>query len=263
MIFLQTRHGSPHEPSPHAGDLGNIVADDDGVATVDLSVTHATLASTIGGTSLRDRGGILSRGLVVHGDEDDLGDGLTETSGLTGSSGSRLACANIEAKAGFAAEFELTLIVIAVLAFIALLLLLLVICLVCYCCCCRKWVSPNFYPKVMVSHGMPEWLSCMFDCSRSPGTSSSSSSSSRDTDATVETVRPSVFGENNCLYSTYTRVWLGPDWTCAHISTVQYRQALSTLPELAQDRPVISLTRNVMKRGLLQSISRLSVLRAH
>jgi Cu-Zn family superoxide dismutase len=68
--------GAPHaghdSPRRHVGDMGNIKADDSGVATVDLDDTEMTFD---GPTS------ILGRGLVVHAKADDL---KTQPSGDAG-----------------------------------------------------------------------------------------------------------------------------------------------------------------------------------
>ena len=54
------RHGGPNDAEHHAGDLGNIVADSNGVALVDIS------------TSDFDAQSVLGRAIVVHADEDDF-----------------------------------------------------------------------------------------------------------------------------------------------------------------------------------------------
>jgi Cu-Zn family superoxide dismutase len=69
-------HGSPHAADRHVGDLGNITADKDGVAT--LNFTDKVIALQ-GGHS------ILGRGLIVHAKEDD------EKTQPTGDAGGRVA----------------------------------------------------------------------------------------------------------------------------------------------------------------------------
>ena len=54
------KHGAPHDEERHAGDLGNITANEDGVATIELDVKGLKLHFIVG------------RSLVVHGEEDDL-----------------------------------------------------------------------------------------------------------------------------------------------------------------------------------------------
>ena len=79
-------HGSPHDPAHarHAGDLGNIAADDKGVALVDIFDGLVTLTS--------GPNNILGRAFVVHEKVDDLGKGGDDGSTKTGNAGSRLAC---------------------------------------------------------------------------------------------------------------------------------------------------------------------------
>lgn len=70
-------HGAPKGDKHHIGDLGNIEADDSGVAKVDVK---ADFLKFEGPTS------ILGRGLIVHAGEDDL---KTQP---TGDAGGRVAC---------------------------------------------------------------------------------------------------------------------------------------------------------------------------
>jgi len=73
-------HGAPNERMRHVGDLGNIVANDDGVAEfsfIDEGLKFQGPASIIG------------RGLIVHAGRDDL------TSQPTGAAGARVAQAVI------------------------------------------------------------------------------------------------------------------------------------------------------------------------
>ena len=67
----------------HAGDLGNIVADENGTAEVRLVLKRVDLFG--------DRN-IIGRAIVVHADEDDLGKGGDEESLKTGNAGDRLGC---------------------------------------------------------------------------------------------------------------------------------------------------------------------------
>ena len=57
-------HGSPEDDHRHVGDLGNIVADSSGVATIDITDTMV---------SLNGINNIIGRGLVIHAGQDDLG----------------------------------------------------------------------------------------------------------------------------------------------------------------------------------------------
>lgn len=67
----------------HVGDLENVVADDNGVATFSITAPRVDL--------LGDRS-VIGRGLVIHADEDDLGKGGDAESLKTGNAGDRLAC---------------------------------------------------------------------------------------------------------------------------------------------------------------------------
>lgn len=57
-------HGGPSDQVRHAGDLGNVVADENGTAKIEISDKQISL---IGKNS------ILGRTVVVHADPDDLG----------------------------------------------------------------------------------------------------------------------------------------------------------------------------------------------
>jgi Cu-Zn family superoxide dismutase len=67
----------------HVGDLGNITADENGTASFSIRANRVEL---IGNRS------VVGRGLVVHADQDDLGQGGDEESSKTGNAGGRLAC---------------------------------------------------------------------------------------------------------------------------------------------------------------------------
>jgi Cu-Zn family superoxide dismutase len=53
-------HGGPENPTRHAGDLGNVKADEKGIARIDIKVEGIDFADIIG------------RSLVVHAEADDL-----------------------------------------------------------------------------------------------------------------------------------------------------------------------------------------------
>ncbi|KAI7869549.1 superoxide dismutase [Spinellus fusiger] len=76
-------HGAPEDEERHAGDLGNVVADKNGDATLKITDNHVKL---IGPQS------IIGRTVVVHAAEDDLGKGGHELSKTTGNAGDRWAC---------------------------------------------------------------------------------------------------------------------------------------------------------------------------
>eukprot|EP00741_Cyanophora_paradoxa_P025061 tig00000342_g24189.t1 len=79
------KHGGPTDAERHAGDLGNITAGADGVATVKIEDRQISLFSDSPSC-------ILGRTLVVHEDADDLGKGGHEQSLITGNAGKRVAC---------------------------------------------------------------------------------------------------------------------------------------------------------------------------
>jgi Cu-Zn family superoxide dismutase len=73
-------HGAPSDVVRHAGDLGNLVADSNGVAIIDITDKHIAIASIVG------------RAVVVHVGVDDLGKGGHVDSLKTGNAGGRFAC---------------------------------------------------------------------------------------------------------------------------------------------------------------------------
>ncbi|VEL32459.1 unnamed protein product [Protopolystoma xenopodis] len=75
-------HGAPTDKTRHLGDLGNIKADDKGVAIVQICDSQLSLSGEYS---------VIGRSIVVHKDADDLGRGA-ELSKTTGNSGSPLAC---------------------------------------------------------------------------------------------------------------------------------------------------------------------------
>ncbi|CEP19051.1 hypothetical protein [Parasitella parasitica] len=76
-------HGAPEAEIRHAGDLGNIIADNQGVATMKIEDKQLKLIGPLS---------IIGRTVIVHADEDDLGKGGHELSATTGNAGDRLAC---------------------------------------------------------------------------------------------------------------------------------------------------------------------------
>jgi len=76
-------HGAPSDANRHHGDLGNIVADSEGVAKFCI---NDSVVSLVGINS------VIGRAFVVHADEDDLGKGGHSDSLTTGHAGGRLAC---------------------------------------------------------------------------------------------------------------------------------------------------------------------------
>ncbi|XP_050282057.1 superoxide dismutase [Cu-Zn], chloroplastic [Quercus robur] len=76
-------HGAPEDEVRHAGDLGNIIANVDGVAEATIIDKQIPLTGP---------NAVVGRALVVHELEDDLGKGGHELSLTTGNAGGRLAC---------------------------------------------------------------------------------------------------------------------------------------------------------------------------
>lgn len=76
-------HGGPRDPERHVGDLGNVEANDDGIADVSL-VDHLM--------NLNGPRGVVGRALVITEKEDDYGRGGTADSVNTGSAGKPIAC---------------------------------------------------------------------------------------------------------------------------------------------------------------------------
>ncbi|WP_205461723.1 superoxide dismutase family protein [Mangrovibacterium lignilyticum] len=69
-------HGAPDAAMSHVGDLGNLEANADGVATYEVTYPNMTFSGIES---------ILGRGIIVHADEDDL------VSQPTGAAGKRVA----------------------------------------------------------------------------------------------------------------------------------------------------------------------------
>ena len=85
-------HGCPGAKERHVGDLGNLVTDKNGDAF------YATADDVI---KLRgSKANIIGRGLIIHADPDDCGEGGHSDSLTTGHAGKRIACAVI----GYAKE---------------------------------------------------------------------------------------------------------------------------------------------------------------
>ena len=76
-------HGGPADDEHHGGDFGNLVADEQGRATLHLVTSDITLAAG-------SERSVAGRGMIVHAAEDDL---QTQPSG---NAGARLACGVIE-----------------------------------------------------------------------------------------------------------------------------------------------------------------------
>ncbi|GLH06242.1 Superoxide dismutase [Cu-Zn] [Gryllus bimaculatus] len=85
---LMKNHGSPTAAERHVGDLGNIESSD-GKAMIDF---EDNVISLIGEYS------IVGRSLVIHANEDDLGNTTHPQSKTTGNAGGRVACGVIGIK---------------------------------------------------------------------------------------------------------------------------------------------------------------------
>ncbi|XP_039262007.2 superoxide dismutase [Cu-Zn]-like [Styela clava] len=76
-------HGGPDDTERHVGDLGNIMVDESGKATIDITDKQVKLDGEFS---------VVGRAIVVHADVDDLGRGGFPDSKTTGHAGGRLAC---------------------------------------------------------------------------------------------------------------------------------------------------------------------------
>ena len=88
LVVFQSSHGDLTSDNRHAGDLSNIVSDDNGDATFAFVVPLTT--------TMFGRHSILGRTLVIHAGEDDLGQNSDDGSKKTGNAGPRLTCALID-----------------------------------------------------------------------------------------------------------------------------------------------------------------------
>uniref|UniRef100_D3TN65 Extracellular superoxide dismutase [Cu-Zn] n=2 Tax=Glossina morsitans morsitans TaxID=37546 RepID=D3TN65_GLOMM len=89
-------HGAPHdEPNQrHAGDLGNIRADETGRATFRFV------------DSILEVWDVIGRSVVITQQPDDFGKGCNEQSSIDGNSGERIACGIIARSAGILQNFK-------------------------------------------------------------------------------------------------------------------------------------------------------------
>jgi Cu-Zn family superoxide dismutase len=85
-------HGCPGMKERHVGDLGNLVTDKNGNANYTMVDDVIKLRGT--------KSNIIGRGLIIHADRDDCGQGGQPDSLTTGHAGKRIACAVI----GYAKE---------------------------------------------------------------------------------------------------------------------------------------------------------------
>ena len=80
------KHGGPGKKERHVGDLGNLIANHKGEAMY-------TFYDDV--VKLKGKANILGRGLIIHEDADDYGEGGFPDSLTTGHAGKRIACAVI------------------------------------------------------------------------------------------------------------------------------------------------------------------------
>jgi len=85
----EKNHGGPKDEDRHAGDLGNITADENGVAKFEITDSQIPVNGA---------NSIVGRSVVVHADNDDLGKGGFDDSKTTGHAGGRVACGIIGIK---------------------------------------------------------------------------------------------------------------------------------------------------------------------
>lgn len=78
-------HGAPTDKSKHNGDLGNVLANAEGVATVYIYTEDFSLNS-----DAKDKRSVLNRSIIVHEKEDDL------KNQPSGNSGGRIGCGVIK-----------------------------------------------------------------------------------------------------------------------------------------------------------------------
>lgn len=76
-------HGGPNDKNRHVGDLGNITANDKGIAKIRIFDNLV---------KLKGKYSVLGRSIVIHEDEDDLGKGDNKESLITGNAGKRIGC---------------------------------------------------------------------------------------------------------------------------------------------------------------------------
>jgi Cu-Zn family superoxide dismutase len=80
-------HGCPGKIERHVGDLGNIQSDENGNA----NYTFYDNVIKLSGSETN----IIGRGLIIHQDTDDCGEGNNDASIKNGNAGKRIACAII------------------------------------------------------------------------------------------------------------------------------------------------------------------------
>jgi Cu-Zn family superoxide dismutase len=84
---FQKNHGCPGVKERHVGDLGNLITNKKGQAKYSIKDNIIKLRGT--------KSNIIGRGLIIHADKDDCGQGTNPDSLKTGNAGKRIACAII------------------------------------------------------------------------------------------------------------------------------------------------------------------------
>ncbi len=79
---MSKKHGAPNTPDRHAGDLGNLNADEYGKATLTMLVDGISVS--------KGMDGVIGRAVIVHANADDL------KTDPTGNAGGRFGCGVIE-----------------------------------------------------------------------------------------------------------------------------------------------------------------------
>jgi superoxide dismutase, Cu-Zn family len=80
-------HGCPGKKNRHVGDLGNLKTDSTGCAKYKIEDNMVKLRGS--------KANIIGRGLIIHADPDDCGEGDNKESLINGNAGKRIACAII------------------------------------------------------------------------------------------------------------------------------------------------------------------------
>jgi len=78
------KHGAPNQGDHHAGDLGNITADDKGVAKAQMTIRGVAISG--------EKNGVVGHSVIIHEKEDDM------KTDPAGNSGTRIAGGVIELK---------------------------------------------------------------------------------------------------------------------------------------------------------------------
>ena len=86
--YFKVKHGDKGAEVRHVGDLGNVVVEGNSV-TIDITDSYPNLYNFPT---------VVGRAIVIHGGEDDLGQGGDAGSEASGNAGPRLQCCTIKMK---------------------------------------------------------------------------------------------------------------------------------------------------------------------